>query len=183
MYSSAGLGPAFGFMAGAAFLQIYIDAPSIQPPSASQLDVYSQSWLGAWWLGMVIFGVVACLPALPVLAFPRCLPNPTGNGECGEMEAEGGISCPSEPPTVNTAARGTQSTLKWVKKVRSEVGLWVPDDSNAHQTTVLWSLLCYRLGIVLQAAFTSLSTNADAMHEVYRLHQPWHSGGSEAIST
>nr|CDS25813.1 Solute carrier organic anion transporter family [Hymenolepis microstoma] len=91
LYSSAGLGPAFGFMAGAAFLQIYIDAPSIQPP-ASQLDVYSQSWLGAWWLGMVIFGVVTCLPAIPVLLFPRRLP----------ARAEVGVSMSLEPTTVNT---------------------------------------------------------------------------------
>ncbi|KAL5969313.1 Solute carrier organic anion transporter family member 1A6 [Taenia solium] len=156
-------------MAGAALLQIYIDAPSIQPPPTSLLDVYSQFWLGAWWLGMVIFGVVACLPALPVLAFPPCLPNLTGNGEYGEAEAEGGISCPPEPPTPNTAAlankgayrecrcatkrnatqsnavqRGTQNTLKWLKKMRSEVRLWVPEEPNVHQTTVLWSLLCYR---------------------------------------
>ncbi|KAH9279915.1 Solute carrier organic anion transporter family member 5A1 [Echinococcus granulosus] len=107
LYSSAGLGPAFGFMAGAAFLQIYIDTPSIQPPSASQLDAYSQSWLGAWWLGMVIFGVIACLTSLPVLAFPRRLPNPQDSDKCGEVDVEGGISCPSERPAAKTTALST----------------------------------------------------------------------------
>uniref|UniRef100_A0A5K3EXT0 Solute carrier organic anion transporter family member n=1 Tax=Mesocestoides corti TaxID=53468 RepID=A0A5K3EXT0_MESCO len=71
LYSCAGLGPAFGFIAGAAFLQIYIDSPSINPPPS--LDVYDQSWLGAWWLGMVIFGALSCIPALPVLGFSQNL--------------------------------------------------------------------------------------------------------------
>ncbi len=79
LYSSAGLGPAAGFIAGAAFLQIYIDSPTIDPPAS--LDVYSQSWLGAWWLGMVIFGVLACITALPVLTFPKRLPK----GKPGEL--------------------------------------------------------------------------------------------------
>lgn len=108
LYSSAGLGPAFGFMAGAAFLQIYIDAPSIQPPSASQLDVYSQSWLGAWWLGMVIFGVVACLPAIPVLFFPKRLPPCSDDGS----ESEKGVLVSLDAATVNTTAVSWNSFLE-----------------------------------------------------------------------
>lgn len=98
-------------MAGAAFLQIYIDAPSIQPPSASQLDVFSQSWLGAWWLGMVIFGVVACLPAIPVLLFPRRLPTRPEDGS-GE-----GVSMSLESSTANTTA------VSWFRCVSSRLNL------------------------------------------------------------
>lgn len=90
------MGPAFGFMAGSAFIQIYIDAPWIRPDG---ITVNDDSWLGAWWLGMVIFGVAACLPAIPVLLFPRRLP--VRSVDDPNVSEEG---LQSMPTTANTTA-------------------------------------------------------------------------------
>ncbi|BHF69991.1 Solute carrier organic anion transporter member 5A1 [Sparganum proliferum] len=70
-YSAAALGPACGFIAGAAFLQVYIDHPT-RPPSS--LTTYSPAWLGAWWMGMLLFGGLAFITSSPAVAFPRRLP-------------------------------------------------------------------------------------------------------------
>lgn len=34
----------------------------------------SDVWVGAWWLGFVIIGLLLCLASIPLLAFPRDLP-------------------------------------------------------------------------------------------------------------
>ncbi|VDN34111.1 unnamed protein product [Dibothriocephalus latus] len=70
-YSAAALGPACGFIAGAAFLQVYIDHPT-RPPSS--LTTYNAAWLGAWWMGMLVFGGLAFITSSPAVAFPRRLP-------------------------------------------------------------------------------------------------------------
>nr|VZI16351.1 unnamed protein product [Spirometra erinaceieuropaei] len=73
-YSAAALGPACGFIAGAAFLQVYIDHPA-RPPAS--LTTYSPAWLGAWWMGMLLFGGLAFITSSPAVAFPRRLPVPS----------------------------------------------------------------------------------------------------------
>lgn len=70
-YSAAALGPACGFIAGAAFLQVYVDHPTRPPYS---LTTYSPAWLGAWWMGMLVFGGLAFITSSPAVAFPRRLP-------------------------------------------------------------------------------------------------------------
>lgn len=34
----------------------------------------SSVWVGAWWLGFVIAGILLCLASIPLLAFPSELP-------------------------------------------------------------------------------------------------------------
>ena len=47
MYSMGALGPAAGFLVGAAFLGIYVH------PEDTPLDMTSShpAWIGAWWIG------------------------------------------------------------------------------------------------------------------------------------
>lgn len=110
LYSAAALGPACGFIAGSAFLQIYIDIP-LTPPAASSaspsakasIDIYSQSWLGAWWMGMLVFGGLACLTSLPVIAFPRRLPKESEAKYREEkFTASSSSSTPPHPSTETT---------------------------------------------------------------------------------
>lgn len=62
------LGPVFGFILGFLALQIYID-PWKRPVITSK----DPRWLGAWWLGWIVLGVLMSLFALLISLFPRVL--------------------------------------------------------------------------------------------------------------
>ena len=68
VYMVSTFGPALGFGLGGAFLSIYIDPwkdPGIGPSDTG--------WLGAWWLGFVIFGLLSLLLSAFFFLFPRTL--------------------------------------------------------------------------------------------------------------
>lgn len=73
MYVMAALGPALGFICGAVFLGLWVDYPTLPPPDQLKNDSHPK-WVGAWWLGMVVFSFAALLAAIPLLGFPRSLP-------------------------------------------------------------------------------------------------------------
>lgn len=73
MYASATLGPVLGFGCGAALMELYVDflKPSVIKQSLTSSD---PQWVGAWWVGFLIFGVLTVLNAPPFFAFPKKLP-------------------------------------------------------------------------------------------------------------
>ncbi|CAL4120916.1 unnamed protein product, partial [Meganyctiphanes norvegica] len=72
-YAMAVVGPAIGFVLGSQFLQIYIDSPAVNPDSLG-LNPESDLWLGGWWIGFILSGVLSILIAWPIMAFPGKLP-------------------------------------------------------------------------------------------------------------
>ena len=76
MYASATLGPVLGFGAGAALMEVYVDfaTPSVNHLELSPTD---SQWVGAWWVGFLIFGALMILTAPPFFAFPKSLPEPS----------------------------------------------------------------------------------------------------------
>ncbi|BFZ11093.1 hypothetical protein BsWGS_14132 [Bradybaena similaris] len=62
------LGPAVAFLMGGLFSKMYV---TLQP---TKLTPYHPRWIGAWWLGYVLFGSLALLVSLPLFCFPRRLP-------------------------------------------------------------------------------------------------------------
>ncbi|GMR33869.1 hypothetical protein PMAYCL1PPCAC_04064, partial [Pristionchus mayeri] len=60
-------GPAFGFALSAGFNQFYATLGT----SPTGLVPSDEEWLGAWWLGFVVCGVLYLLAALPFFFFPR----------------------------------------------------------------------------------------------------------------
>ena len=71
MYSMSALGPAVGFLMGAGFLKIFVN-PWSAPADLSDTDT---TWVGAWWMGFLLCGVLALFTGLPLLLFPRHLPS------------------------------------------------------------------------------------------------------------
>lgn len=71
MYSMSALGPAMGFLVGAGFLQIFVN-PWQVPSDLTDAD---PSWVGAWWMGFLLCGVLAFFSGVPLLLFPRELPS------------------------------------------------------------------------------------------------------------
>lgn len=72
-YAFAILGPAVGYLAGGAFLDIYTDFNKIDT-STLLITKENPKWVGAWWLGFVISAFVTALIAAPMCGFPKRLP-------------------------------------------------------------------------------------------------------------
>jgi hypothetical protein len=70
MYSMLAFGPVVGYLVGAGMLQIYVDhfRYSIKDLNLNPDD---SQWIGAWFLGFIIFGVLIFITAFPFLLFPR----------------------------------------------------------------------------------------------------------------
>jgi hypothetical protein len=51
LYSMVALGPAAGFLMGAAFISTYVDPWGDVPLGASEED---REWVGAWWMGFLV---------------------------------------------------------------------------------------------------------------------------------
>ncbi|XP_014664497.1 PREDICTED: solute carrier organic anion transporter family member 4A1-like [Priapulus caudatus] len=72
-YTMALVGPAIGYMAGGYLLQIYVDAPMVDPTELG-LQPSSSNWVGAWWIGFFGAAFICLLISIPMLGFPRALP-------------------------------------------------------------------------------------------------------------
>ncbi|XP_041479869.1 solute carrier organic anion transporter family member 4A1-like isoform X3 [Lytechinus variegatus] len=82
------LGPALGYLLGGVFLGMYID-PLI---SKDELDITPKSpvWVGAWWMGFLVTGVLALIVAIPLCGFTRSLPGAKKVRELRRNEAHNG---------------------------------------------------------------------------------------------
>lgn len=63
------LGPVFGFLLGFLALNIYIE-PSLTPIITKE----DPRWLGAWWLGWIIMGILLLISSIFTGMFPKKLP-------------------------------------------------------------------------------------------------------------
>lgn len=63
------LGPTFGFLLGSFCLRTYVDLGQVPP-----FEEGDPRWVGAWWLGFPIIGVLTLTLAAPLALFPRRLP-------------------------------------------------------------------------------------------------------------
>jgi len=65
-FTMAVLGPPVGFGIGGILLKIYVD-----PWKDTILVESDPGWVGAWWIAMILFGVVALLISIPFFLFPK----------------------------------------------------------------------------------------------------------------
>jgi organic anion transporter 4A len=66
--TSTVLGPVLGFAIASAALSVYVD-----PWIETTLDPEDPNFIGAWWIGYVVMGILLILLAIPYLMFPRYL--------------------------------------------------------------------------------------------------------------
>lgn len=64
------LGPVMGFFLGSRCLSLWID-----PRQDPDINMRDPRWLGAWWLGYVILGVLLAIVGFLLFFFPRQLPS------------------------------------------------------------------------------------------------------------
>ncbi|XP_070610442.1 solute carrier organic anion transporter family member 1B3-like [Erythrolamprus reginae] len=70
LHTSAMLGPLTGFLLGSVFARLYVDVGFVD------MDVITISptdsrWVGAWWMGFLIAGVIALISGIPFLFLPK----------------------------------------------------------------------------------------------------------------
>ncbi|OWF53434.1 solute carrier organic anion transporter family member 4A1-like [Mizuhopecten yessoensis] len=68
------LGPGVGFLVGGAFLKLYVDIDKVDVAKLN-LNANSSQYVGAWWIGYLIGGVLAIVVAIPLAGFPKSLPD------------------------------------------------------------------------------------------------------------
>ena len=66
VYTLQVLGPAIGLGLGGALLSIYID-----PWVRTNLEETDAAYLGAWWTGFIVAGILSLLISIPFFLFPR----------------------------------------------------------------------------------------------------------------
>ncbi|XP_075037478.1 solute carrier organic anion transporter family member 4C1-like [Mixophyes fleayi] len=70
-YGMSVVGPAVGYLIGGQLLDIYIDFEKV---SSVPLSADDPRWLGAWWIGFLIIGLMTWLLIVPFSCFPKHLP-------------------------------------------------------------------------------------------------------------
>ena len=69
IHASGALGPVLGYALGALLLQYYVDSFSHEV----LISAGHPQWIGAWWGGFIICGLLLLLLAFPFLGYPRVL--------------------------------------------------------------------------------------------------------------
>ncbi|OCT98558.1 solute carrier organic anion transporter family member 4C1-like [Xenopus laevis] len=70
-YGLSVVGPAVGYLVGGQLLNIYIDFDKGQSVNLTPTD---PRWLGAWWIGFLVCGLVTWMLIAPFSCFPKHLP-------------------------------------------------------------------------------------------------------------
>uniref|UniRef100_A0AAQ4Q0G2 Solute carrier organic anion transporter family member n=1 Tax=Gasterosteus aculeatus aculeatus TaxID=481459 RepID=A0AAQ4Q0G2_GASAC len=77
------VGPVFGYLLGSLCAKIYVDIGFVKMETIT-ITPSDSRWVGAWWLGYLIAGVITLLSAIPFWFLPRSLPvaGPRGPDKC-----------------------------------------------------------------------------------------------------
>uniref|UniRef100_A0A182MX12 Kazal-like domain-containing protein n=1 Tax=Anopheles culicifacies TaxID=139723 RepID=A0A182MX12_9DIPT len=70
MYSMAAFGPVLGFLLGAYLLSFHMDSFS---GSDINIDPDDRRWVGMWWGGFLVCGILLIIVAVPFFSFPKVL--------------------------------------------------------------------------------------------------------------
>ncbi|XP_020389614.2 solute carrier organic anion transporter family member 1C1-like [Rhincodon typus] len=73
MYTFGLLGPIFGFVLGSLCARLFVDIGFVSSDSLT-ITPKDTRWVGAWWLGFLIAGVISILAAIPICFFPKSMP-------------------------------------------------------------------------------------------------------------
>ncbi|XP_058414662.1 solute carrier organic anion transporter family member 1C1 [Diceros bicornis minor] len=69
------IGPIFGFLLGSLCAKLYVDIGFVNLDHIT-ITPKDPQWVGAWWLGYLIAGLISLLAAVPFWCLPKSLPRP-----------------------------------------------------------------------------------------------------------
>uniref|UniRef100_A0A3P8W9M0 Solute carrier organic anion transporter family member n=1 Tax=Cynoglossus semilaevis TaxID=244447 RepID=A0A3P8W9M0_CYNSE len=69
------IGPVFGYLLGSLCAKIYVDIGYVDEETVN-ITPSDARWVGAWWLGYIIAGIITLMAAVPFWFLPKSLPVP-----------------------------------------------------------------------------------------------------------
>ncbi|KAM6215910.1 solute carrier organic anion transporter family member 1C1 isoform 2-T2 [Rhynchocyon petersi] len=95
------IGPIFGFLLGSLCAKLYVDIGFVNLDHIA-ITPKDPQWVGAWWLGYLIAGIISLLAAVPFWCLPRSLQRPDGQ-EDSNSSSEKSKFIRSDHPDYQTA--------------------------------------------------------------------------------
>ncbi|XP_023293331.2 solute carrier organic anion transporter family member 4C1 isoform X2 [Lucilia cuprina] len=111
MYSMAAFGPVVGFLLGAYLLSFHMDSLS---SSIISIDPGDRRWVGMWWGGFLLCGILLLIVAIPFFSFPKVLTH-----EKKKIRKASVVIQPAVPNNSNSLPRNTDETGKVKKEIVS----------------------------------------------------------------
>ncbi|NXR21819.1 SO1C1 protein, partial [Cinclus mexicanus] len=105
------IGPIFGFLLGSLCAKLYVDIGFVDLDSIT-ISPKDVQWVGAWWLGYLIAGVISVLAGIPFWFLPKHLPKP---------ESRKDSSTSSEHSKFITEESKDQHTSSWQQAKLAEM--------------------------------------------------------------
>ncbi|XP_066908084.1 solute carrier organic anion transporter family member 3A1 [Halyomorpha halys] len=112
MYSMAAFGPVLGFLLGAYLLSFHMDALSTFP---IEIDPGDRSWVGMWWGGFLICGLLLVIVAIPFFSFPKVL---TREKEKIRLMEKNNLATQKAGETVNQGASSSNKDSAYGKDIK-----------------------------------------------------------------
>ncbi|XP_011292792.2 solute carrier organic anion transporter family member 4A1 isoform X1 [Musca domestica] len=116
MYSMAAFGPVVGFLLGAYLLSFHMDSLS---SSIISIDPGDRRWVGMWWGGFLLCGVLLLIVAIPFFSFPKVLTH-----EKKKIRKASVVVQPAIPNNSNSLPRTTDE----IGRVKKEIVSVAPKD-------------------------------------------------------
>uniref|UniRef100_A0A2K6TYR3 Solute carrier organic anion transporter family member n=1 Tax=Saimiri boliviensis boliviensis TaxID=39432 RepID=A0A2K6TYR3_SAIBB len=79
------IGPIFGFLLGSLCAKLYVDIGFVNLDYVT-ITPKDPQWVGAWWLGYLIAGILSLLAAVPFWYLPKSLPRPRSREDSNSSE-------------------------------------------------------------------------------------------------
>ncbi|XP_075883265.1 solute carrier organic anion transporter family member 1C1-like [Nelusetta ayraudi] len=76
------IGPIFGYLLGALCAKIYVDFGYVDMDTVA-INPDDARWVGAWWLGYIVAGIITLMSAVPFWFLPKSLPVPVEKHDSG----------------------------------------------------------------------------------------------------
>ena len=113
-YGMTIVGPAVGYLLGGMFLDYFCDFDHIDV-STLTITPDSTVWIGAWWLGFLMSGILAIITAIPIFGFPKFMPNSAVLRSQRVSEAYAQSPAVGADAPASNAAQGTNNILRAIK--------------------------------------------------------------------
>lgn len=122
MYSMAAFGPVLGFLLGAYLLSFHMDALSNTPISIGPGD---RHWVGMWWGGFLVCGLLLLVVAIPFFSFPKVLTREKEKIRLMEKTSHSGLSVRPAEPSSSQSTRPTNQDSGYGKDVKDiPMSMW-----------------------------------------------------------
>ncbi|XP_072026899.1 solute carrier organic anion transporter family member 5A1-like [Amphiura filiformis] len=113
LFVAMALGATCGYIMSSQTTSLYVDFDRIPIHDIPDIPHYDPRWIGAWWLGFIVAGIVMIVCALPMFLFPKKMPKPSGvNSATCKEEQQLENNTESHDNTLTTKSEGNKSGLR-----------------------------------------------------------------------